>query len=296
MTTILEKTTGLIAFVRTAEAGSFSAAGRVVGSTQSAVSKSVARLERRLGVRLIQRSTRILSLTTEGQAYYEQVAPLLRAIEDAEDVVQAATTAHGQLRVSAPQELGRMLISAWAAEFVRRHPGVHLELNISDRKVDLIRESYDIAVRMSPLRDTEMVARPLGSCRFMLVASPAYVERHGRPDTVDDLQKHACLRYLLAGRPWPYTFGDVAVVPDGPFASDDSGSLRQAALMGTGVAYLLRIAVADDLMAGRLVELLPGLPTASNTAYAVHAFGRRLPVRARLFIEFLSERMKGADT
>jgi DNA-binding transcriptional LysR family regulator len=109
--------TGLVAFVRTVDAGSFSAASRLIGSSQSAVSKSVARLERRLGVRLIQRSTRTLSLTAEGQAYYERVAPLLRAIEDAEDVVQVASEAKGLLRVSAPQEFGRMLIAAWAPEF-----------------------------------------------------------------------------------------------------------------------------------------------------------------------------------
>src|SRR5467141_1917186 len=126
MASILEKTTGLVAFVRTVDAGTFSAASRLIGSSQSAVSKSVARLEHRLGVRLIQRSTRTLSLTMEGQAYYERVAPLLRAIEDAEDVVQSAT-AQGPLRVSAPQELGRMLIAPWAATFLDRHPDVSLD-------------------------------------------------------------------------------------------------------------------------------------------------------------------------
>src|SRR4030081_1327975 len=139
MVSILEKTTGLVAFVRTVDAGSFSAASRLIGSSQSAVSKSVARLEHRLGVRLIQRSTRTLSLTTEGQAYYERVAPLLRAIDDAEDLVQAASEAKGLLRVSAPQEFGRMLIASWAPEFLARHPGVKLELNVTDRNVDIIR-------------------------------------------------------------------------------------------------------------------------------------------------------------
>ncbi len=126
MTSILEKTTGLVAFVRTVDAGSFSAASRLIGSTQSAVSKSVARLERRLGVRLIQRSTRTLNLTAEGQAYYERVAPLLRRIEDAEDVVQVASEAKGLLRVSAPQEFGRVLIAGWAPEvFARPRRCVH---------------------------------------------------------------------------------------------------------------------------------------------------------------------------
>src|ERR1700682_5028646 len=135
MVSILEKTTGLVAFVRTVDAGSFSAASRLIGSSQSAVSKSVARLERRLGVRLFQRSTRTLSLTAEGQAYYERVAPLLRAIDDAEDVVQVAATARGLLRVTAPQEFGRVLIAAWADEFLERHPGLKLELSVTDRFV-----------------------------------------------------------------------------------------------------------------------------------------------------------------
>src|SRR5277367_3549491 len=134
----------------------------MIGSSQSAVSKSVARLEQRLGVRLIQRSTRTLSLTTEGQAYYERVAPLLRAIEDAEDVVRAAATARGPIRVSAPQELGRMLIAPWAATFLDRYPEVRLELGISDRFVDIIREAFDIAIRMGSLADSDLVSRKIG--------------------------------------------------------------------------------------------------------------------------------------
>src|SRR5580692_8899922 len=223
MASILEKTTGLIAFVRTVDTGSFSAASRMISSSQSAVSKSVARLERRLGVRLIQRSTRTLSLTTEGQAYYERVAPLLRAIEEAEDVVQVAAEAKGLLRVTAPQEFGRMLIAAWAPEFLARHPGVKLELNITDRNVDIIREGYDLAVRMGSLRDAELISRKLADLRWILVASPAYLERRGHPQTIEDLLLHSCLRYLTAGRPWPFQFASgETIVPDGQFDTDDS--------------------------------------------------------------------------
>jgi DNA-binding transcriptional LysR family regulator len=253
MVSILEKTTGLVAFVRTVDAGSFSAASRLIGSSQSAVSKSVARLEHRLGVRLIQRSTRTLSLTTEGQAYYERVAPLLRAIEDAEDVVQAASEAKGLLRVSAPQEFGRMLIATWAPEFLTRYPGVKLELSVTDRNVDVIREGYDLAVRMGPLRDTELISRKLADLHWILVASPAYLERRGHPETVEDLRSHSCLRYLTSGRPWPFAFADgQSVIPDGPFDTDDSGSIRQAALNAAGIAYQLRMTVTDFLADGRL--------------------------------------------
>ena len=291
MASILEKTTGLVAFVRTVDAGSFSAASRLIGSSQSAVSKSVARLEHRLGVRLIQRSTRTLSLTTEGQAYYERVAPLLRAIEDAEDVVQAASEAKGLLRVSAPQEFGRMLIATWAPEFLARHPGVKLELNVTDRNVDVIREGYDLAVRMGPLRDTELISRKLADLHWILVASPAYLERRGHPETVEDLRSHSCLRYLTCGRPWPFAFADgQSVIPDGPFDTDDSSSIRQAALNAAGIANQLRMTVTDFLADGRLVEVLPPLAMPALPAYVLHAFGRQLPIRGRLFINFMIEK------
>jgi DNA-binding transcriptional LysR family regulator len=296
MVSILEKTTGLVAFVRTVDAGSFSAASRLIGSSQSAVSKSVARLEHRLGVRLIQRSTRTLSLTTEGQAYYERVAPLLRGIEDAEDVVQAASEAKGLLRVSAPQEFGRKLIAAWAPEFLARHPGVKLELNVTDRNVDIIREGYDLAVRMGTLRDTELISRKLADLHWILVASPAYLERRGHPETVEDLRSHSCLRYLTSGRPWPFSFADgQSVIPDGSFDTDDSGSIRQAALNAAGIAYQLRMTVTDFLADGRLVEVLPHLAMPALPAYALHAFGRQLPIRGRLFIDFMIEKLSGLD-
>jgi DNA-binding transcriptional LysR family regulator len=294
MATILEKTTGLVAFVRTVDAGSFSAASRLIGSSQSAVSKSVARLERRLGVRLIQRSTRTLSLTAEGTAYYERVAPLLRAIEEAEDVVQVASEAKGLLRVSAPQEFGRLLIATWAPEFLARHPAVKLELNVTDRNVDIIREGYDLAIRMGALRDTELVSRKLADLHWILVASPAYLEKRGRPETIEDLRSHSCVRYLSAGRPWPFEFASgESVVPDGQFDTDDSGSIRQAALNAAGIAYQLRMTVTDYLKEGRLVEVLPHLAMPSLPAYALHAFGRQLPLRGRLFIDFLVEELTG---
>ena len=291
MTTILEKTAGLVAFVRTVDGGSFSNAGRLVGASPSAVSKSVARLERRLRVRLIQRSTRTLRLTAEGQAYYERVAPLLRAIEDAEDVVQQAGDAHGLLRVTVPVDFGRALIAACAEAFVLRHPRIKLELSMTDRTVDLIRESYDVAVRIGSLRDTNLVGRTLGELPTILVASPGYAARRGLPRSRDDLKDHACLRYRTAGRSYGYMFADgTELFPDGPLDADDGGALRQAALGGAGIAHLLRFAVEDDLAAGRLVTVLPEIPMRALPVHVLHAFARQLPVRARLFIEFLVER------
>jgi len=292
MTAIREKTTGLVAFVRITESGPFSAASRLIGSSQSAVSKSVAALERRLGVKLIQRSTRTLSLTTEGQAYYERVAPLLRAIEDAEDVVQAAATPRGLIRVSAPQELGRMLIAPWSAGCLARYPEVSLELGITDRYVDVIREGFDIGIRMGALVDSGLVSRKIGEIRFVLSASPEYTVRAGSHGTVHDLGDHVFVRYAAAGRSWPYVQADGTALPaTGRFVTDDTGSIREAVLSGAGIAYLLHVTVAQDIAAGRLVELLPDLALPRMQIFAVHAFGRQLPLRTRLFIDVLTERL-----
>ena len=296
MTSILEKTAGLAAFVRTVDAGSFSAASRAIGASQSAVSKSVARLEQRLGVALFQRSTRTLSLTADGQAYYERVAPLLRAIDAAEDVVQVAATARGLLRVTAPQEFGRVLIPAWADEFLDRHPGLKLELSVTDRFVDIIREGFDVAIRMGTLSDSDLVSRKITDLRWIMVAAPLYAQRHGVPATLDDLRSHACLRYVVGGRAWPIGLADgTTVVRDGRFDSDDSGALRRAAVNAAGIAYLLKVTVAEDLAAGRLIEVLPHVAMSRLPVYALHSFGRQLPVRARLFIDFLLEKVAGLD-
>lgn len=292
MTTILEKTAGLVAFVRTVDSGSFSNAGRAIGSSPSAVSKSVARLERRLGVRLLQRSTRTLSLTSEGAAYYERVAPLLRAIEDAEDVVQGAESARGLLRVTAPVFVGRMLIAEWSQAFLSRHPDVKLELSVSDRYADLIREGFDVAVRIGQLADTELTARKLADLPMIIVASPEYVARRGMPRSVEELRKHAGLRYLLGGKPVGFSFADgTAVTPESALDSDDGITLYHAALHGAGITQVLRFATEDDLAAGRLLEILPEMAMPSVPMHVVHAFGRQLPVRARLFVDFLVERM-----
>lgn len=290
MTAILEKTTGLLAFIRTVETGSFTNAGRTIGSSSSAVAKSVARLERRLGVRLLQRSTRTLGLTAEGSAYYERVAPLLRAIEDADDAIQTVEDAHGLLRVTAPTDLRRILIAAWASEFAPRHPRLKLELSILDRRVDLIREGYDIAVRVGPIADSGLIARKLAEHPLVLVASPDYLARRGSPGSIDDLRQHVCLRYILAGRPYAWTWADgTMLVPEGPLDTNSGDTLRLAALQGMGIVHLLRAAVADDLAAGSLVVVLPDLPMRALPIHALHAFGRQIPVRVRLFIDFLVE-------
>jgi len=189
-----------------------------------------------------------------------------------------------------------MLIAGWAPEFLARHPGVKLELNVTDRNVDIIREGYDLAARMGALRDSELISRKLADLHWVLVASPAYIEGRGRPETIEDLRSHSCLRYLTSGRPWPFAFANgESVIPEGAFDTDDSGSIRQAAVNGGGIAYQLRMTVTDLLADGRLMELLPHVAMPTLPAYALHAFGRQLPIRGRLFIDFMVEKLSKLD-
>jgi DNA-binding transcriptional LysR family regulator len=290
MTAIVDTSAGLAAFVRTIETGSFSDAARLLGASPSAVSKSVARLEARLGVRLIQRSTRTLALTAEGALYFERVAPLIQALADAEQALRTPADVSGLLRVAAPSDLGRTVFAGWAERFARAHPRLKLELGIADRQVDLIREGYDVAIRVGALLDNRLTARRLTTLQPVLVAAPAYLARRGKPATQADLAEHACLRYLTPAGPFPWTWADgSSLVPDGPFDTNDGVVLRQAALAGAGIAQLARIAVAADLAAGRLDIVLPHLPMPGLEVHALHAYGRQAPQRVRLFIAFLQQ-------
>jgi DNA-binding transcriptional LysR family regulator len=289
----LDKTAGLLQFVRTVETGSFSAAARVIGTTPSAVSKSVDRLERRLGVKLFLRSTRTLSLTVDGAAYFERVAPLLRALEDAEEALHPAGGERGLLRVSLPNVLVPTLVDALTRDFRARHPRIKLELSVTDRHVDLIREGFDVGMSVGPLADTELLARPLGRLPMVLVASPAFLAREGRPQTVEALKAAPLLRYIRGGQPYPITFANgETFVPEGVFDADSGGALRIAALNGVGIARVLRSWVEDDLLTGRLEIVLPDEPLESVPVQALHAYGRVQPLRVRLFIDFVAERLR----
>ncbi len=293
MTTQIEKTAGLLAFVRSVEAGNFSKAARAIGATPSAVSKSVAKLERRLGARLLHRSTRNLSLTNEGAAYYERVARLLRELEEADELIQGPSLPRGSLRVSAPIDLGRLVLARLAGQFVDRYPGVRLELLLTDRNIDLVREGVDVAVRVGPLADSALIARRLASMSFVACAAPAYLDAHGTPASIDDLRQHNCLRYLTSGRPLDWTFLENGIAKTvsvaGNFDTDDGGALIAAACAGTGIAYVFRFQAQGYFSSGELVPILTQYATPSQNAYAVHAYSRHVSPRVRAWIDFLRD-------
>ncbi|WP_170975416.1 LysR family transcriptional regulator [Martelella alba] len=258
------------------------------------MSKSVARLEERLGVRLLQRSTRTLKLTAAGMDYYERVAPLLQSIEEAENHVQSADAPQGLIRVSVPVLLGRGLIAQWAAKFIVMYPRVKFDIDVTDRNVDIIREGFDIVLRIGVLPDSGLYGRLLGNTDHVLAASPQYLARRGIPRTIDDLRHHDCLRFLTGGRPFPYAFADgTSVIPDGPLDTGDGATLRQAAIEGAGIIQIPRFAIASDIEDGTLIQILTAFPMLVSPIHALHPFGRQLPVRARLFVDFLMEQFRG---
>ena len=288
--------TGLMAFVRAAEEGSFTAAARQLRLTPSAVGRAVTRLERRLGTTLVKRTTRALVLTAEGRNFLEQVRPALDTLREAEGTIGRERPPSGAVRVSASIDLGRTLVASWAEAFAREHPGLSLELNVTDRLVDLRREGVDIAVRLGSLPPPGVVGERIGSLGYAVIASPAYLASRGRPKMPGELVQHDCLQYwTIAGAYLEWTLAGRKLTTTGPFATDDGGALLAAALGGAGIAYMLRFAVEAPLADGRLVELFADTAKAELPVSLSHAFGATPPRRVQAVLDFLRRRLTGID-
>ncbi|OBU66032.1 LysR family transcriptional regulator [Stenotrophomonas maltophilia] len=290
---LLNNTTTLLAFVRSIETGSFSAAARALGLTPSSVSKSITRLEAELRAKLFHRSTRHLQPTEEGLALFERVAPLLRGLEDAADAIRTDGDARGLLRVSMPGEIGRLLQNSLTTRFLDAHPGLRLDLSLSDRHVDVIREGYDVAFRIGYPADSDLTAHPIATLAMALVASPALLSRCGMPVTPEDLRNLPMLRYLFESRSAAITFADgTSMQPNGRVGLDTGAALRAAALAGVGVAHLTRCSVQHDLDCGALVQVLPSRRLQDLPLQTIHAFGRLMPARVRLLTDFVTAEMR----
>ncbi|HEV7318069.1 MAG TPA: LysR family transcriptional regulator [Ensifer sp.] len=290
----MDRQEAMAVFLAVVEEGDFSAAARRLRMTPSAVSKIIGRLEARLGVRLLQRSTRSISLTTEGIAYAESSRRILGDMEDAEFAIQPGAEPRGRLRVSLPSAFGHRLIVPMLPAFIERYPDIELELDFSDAIVDLLNGDADIAVRVAEPTDTTLVTRRLAANRRVICAAPGYLERHGIPETPDDLQRHVCLAITAHGRLNVWEFDDEggrrAIRVRGPVEANSTEALRRLALAGIGIVRLSEILVGDDIKAGRLRPLL----TNHNRAEAepitvVYPHRRFLPPRVRVFIDFLAE-------
>jgi DNA-binding transcriptional LysR family regulator len=280
-------------FARAVELGGFSPAARALRMTPSAVSKLVARLEARLGARLVNRSTRKLTLTAEGQLFHERALRVLADLDEAESAVAAGQTPRGRVRINSNVPFGLHHLLPLVPRFSARHPKVILDIVLSDTVVDLMDARTDVAIRTGPMRASQLMARKLGESAMAVVASPAYLARHGAPETPRDLVAHNCIGFNFARHcdKWPFVVaGERLSLPvHGDATAGDGETARGLALVGQGLARLSRFHVGHDIAAGRLVPVLeacnPGDLETINAVYVGH--GGQLPSRVRVLIDFL---------
>jgi len=288
----LEDLASMVLFAQVVQRRSFTAAAREVGLAKSAVSKRITALEERLGVRLLTRTTRSLPLTEEGLRYYEHCAALLAAADAAEDAVAGASTApRGPLRVSAPVTLAQMHLADAIAAFLLRYPEIEIDLAVEDRVVDVVEGGFDVAVRVTRLADSSLVARRLATDRLVVCGAPAYLDARGRPATPADLIGHACLHYALVPRAAEWRFrgarGAYSVPVRGNFTASNGTVLVRAAVAGLGLAVAPRFMVAAEVAAGRLELVLEGFRRAEIGIHAVFPSRKQLPARTKLFVDHL---------
>ena len=288
-------------FCKAAESRSFTAAAETTGTTPSAVSKAVSRLERRLAVKLFERTTRAVRLTDEGQAYYKCCSQALADIDDIEaELAVGRVEPRGKLRISLPASYGLKRVVPYLGRYLERYPKVSVDVNLSNEVKDFIADGFDMAVRLGRVQDSRLIAVPLHKTRYCIVASSAYLQRHGRPTKPEDLLDHSCIDLVLSGtgRPLPWMFGD----SDSPRALqlpcrlvfDDPMAALGAAVSGAGLVRLLDYTVNDDIRAGRLVEVLAATgPT--QTVSAVYPYTRHPVPKTRSFIAFLTELQKESE-
>ncbi|NWD22443.1 LysR family transcriptional regulator [Pseudomonas yamanorum] len=281
-------------FTRVAEQGSLSGAARVLGLTPSSISRIITRIERRIGTRLLLRTTRAITLTAEGEAYLRGARRILADMAEVEDAITDQGAPRGRLRVSAALAHGRLLIVPLIAAFSARYPAIVVDLRLGDEVVDILGGQADVAIRFGPLADSPLTARHIGSTGQVIVASPDYLARHGTPRVPQDLLNHNCLRFNFrrATPDWPFRLDgrDFSLKVAGTIEGNSGEALSQFARLGAGIARIGAFSVADDLEHGHLVPLLEAYnPGDAEPIHAVFVGGASMPARVRAFIDFLVE-------
>jgi LysR family transcriptional regulator, regulator for bpeEF and oprC len=276
-------------FTRAVETGSFSAVARELAMGQPNVSRHVAALETHLGVRLLHRSTRRLSLTPEGERYYSEARQALDAIAEAEANARGEDAPQGLLRVACPSALARYKLLPLIGAFMARYPAIALDLQIADHRVDLIEEGVDVAIRVGELRDSTLCARRLGCAKRLCTAAPVYLEAHGTPRVPADLAAHQCIRYRwqATGDTWPFLAGPVNVT--GRLRVDAPEAVRMAVLDGLGIAMTASWLLEDALAEGRVQAVLADWPLSALPIHALYPAKRLLPRRAAVFMDHVAE-------
>ena len=295
----MDKFEDIQAFIAVVDAGSFTAAAQKLGSAKSAVSRRVSALEARLGVQLLHRTTRVLNLTASGRSFYDHGTRILADLEEAEAAVQQQHgELRGTLRFALPLSFGVRHLCGPIATFTKQHPKVRFDLDLNDRRVDLIEDNFDLALRIGRLADSSLIARRLFDVRAVVCASPHYLNVHGTPETPDDLKDHRCLVYSNLDDPDKWTYedrdGNEGTVKVRPELSASSGDfLANAAAHGMGVVIQPTFIAATAIRAGNLIPVLTDYSWPISPAYAVYPPTRHLSYRVRAFIDFLADKFSG---
>lgn len=288
----------ILVFVAIVDAGSFVAGGRAMGLTRSAAGKAIGRLEDRLGARLLNRTTRTISLTDEGRTFYDRGLTVLRAVEDAEASVGGrAGTPRGLLRVTVPDAYGRLVILPLIAPYLAAWPDLQMEVSFTDRQADIVEEGFDLAIRIGePPPDTRLVSRVIARYRWALVAAPSYVAARGEPQDAAEMADHDRLIFSSRGRRQGWRFRESngawnTAQGRSRLRLDSGEALRDAAVAGLGIAFLPEFVVGQDLATGRLRQVLPGLDGGDAVITAIYPSRRLLEPRVRRFIDLLAEQL-----
>jgi LysR family transcriptional regulator for bpeEF and oprC len=281
-------------FVRIAETGSFSRAARAAGVGQPTASKQIAALEARLGAQLLQRTSRGLSLTDEGQAYYEACLRLIGEFEGAEQAVgRGRASPSGLVRVALSAGFGRMYVVPRLPEFFARYPDLAVDIEISERHVNLIEDGLDVAIRIGFLADSALMARRIGSMGVVTTASRDYLAKFGEPGIPADLERHSAVIFMSRGAPRAWEFkgpsGAIAIQPKGRVRTNDAEHIRAAVMAGLGVAHNASWLFAPDIASGALVALMKDYAPNPYPIHAVHPGGRIIPAKVKVFVDFLAE-------
>ncbi|GED23792.1 LysR family transcriptional regulator [Halomonas halmophila] len=285
----MNKLEAMSAFVRVAELGSYTRAAESLGLSRTRLSRLIMALEEHLQARLLQRTTRRLHLTEAGERYLVNAREILQAMADAEaEVGTAVTDMTGRLRLNGPMSFGTRHLAPLVGRFMVEHPALQVRLDLNDRRVDLLEEGYDLAIRIGTLPDSSLVARRLTRCRMILCASPDYLAEHGQPDSLAALAEHRCLRYLGASQ-GDWEIGGERHAVQGPLESNNGDVLTAAAEEGLGIAHQPSFLVDDSLHAGRLVPLQIDAPEQQLEIHGVYPARRHLPARVARFMDYLAE-------
>ncbi|WP_420473321.1 LysR family transcriptional regulator [Noviherbaspirillum sp. ST9] len=279
-------------FVEVAAKGSLTAAARAEGIAPAMIGRRLDALEERLGVKLLQRTTRKIALTNEGVAFLEDCQRILAELEEAETAVsERSARASGHLLISAPAGFGRQHVAPLIPSFLAHHGNVSVTLNLNDRVVDLIGEGIDVAIRIAALSDSSLIGVKLADNKRVVVASPAYIKKHGAPGSLDELAKHNCLAMSSEGSQRGWTFRqngkNVTLKVTGNMVCNDGAVLHDWALSGKGLAWRSMWEVGNAIESGQLITVLDEFAAPGNDIYAVFAQRRHLPLRIRAFVDFL---------